>query len=95
MKVMNNFNRKSIVIQAFQWTGKYEQARMPKWFTAAMNKDGAEIGAARIVGGDTIKIVAPSRIVTAYRNDYVVYGPNRELYPCSPEFFHMMHEEIE
>lgn len=89
---MAKFKIKAGKIDAFKWTGDWDQKEDPSWIVKAMKKPGGEIGAARIMAG-MMKIVGKTRLLTAYSGDYLILAPDGSIYPCSAEVFKLLHEE--
>lgn len=89
---MAKYKNKTGKIDAFKWTGDWDQKEDPSWIVKAMKKSGSELGAVRIMAGQ-MKIVGKSRLLTAHSGDYLILGADGAVYPCAAELFEMMHEE--
>lgn len=90
---MPKYKRRSIAVDAFQWTG-YDPKTNPKWFTDAQKKPSDQAGACRVISNDIVKVLTPTGIITAHKGDYIMRSDKGDLYPCSEKLFNFLHDEI-
>lgn len=93
---MAKYKRKSSIVEAFQWTG-HDLRTNPKWFLEAQKKPSDQVGAARIVNNDLVKMITGTPehpvMLTAYKNDFIVKGEDGLLFAIKPDVFHKLHDE--
>ena len=86
---------KATSLDAFKWTGVYVEKETPKWLIAAMKMKGDEVGAARIVNNEVIKVVTERGIMTAFKGDYILRDSDGVLYPLNPRVLELLGAESE
>lgn len=81
------YRKRPVVVEAFRWTGDYDQTEDPKWIVEAIK-------------AGTVRIEYPSMFIDtlegtheAKSGDYIIRGVKGELYPCKPDIFEMTYEE--
>ena len=89
------FAPKSAIVEAFKVEGAIEASKRdwkdgaPKWIRAACEKGKIVLTASNAF------VETPEGNIKADANDWIVKGPNGELYPCKPEVLSSNYERIE
>lgn len=95
---MGKYQKKPVVIEAFQWFGDERQTEDPEWIVEAIKNGDAEItykDAYREVHDKLIlNIFTLEGMMTAKQGDYIIKGVHGELYPCKPDIFKETYEEF-
>ena len=79
---MKKYRKKPIIIEAIQWTGKnYEDVREFVGLDCYRTENGFFI---ITLEGDHL----------ALANDYIIKGIQGEFYPCKPDIFKAIYEEV-
>lgn len=87
------YREKSVVIDAFKWTGDMEQVEDPKWIIDAIEEGKVwfnNIGTPNVTMG--IKTLEGNHI--ANRGDYIIKGVKGEIYPCKEDIFEMTYDLV-
>ncbi len=86
------YRKKPVVIEAFQYDGDFKKNNgeyyIPQWGIDA-EKDGT-----LYFDGPTLKIKTLEGEHTAQVGDYIIQGVHGELYPCKPDIFEKIYEEV-
>lgn len=89
---MAKFQKKPVVIEAFQWTTDVNQKEDPQWLARRLG------GSVRIEGVGTpevcMKIDILEGTMTASPGDWIIQGVSGELYPCKPDIFELTYESV-
>jgi hypothetical protein len=83
---MANYRKKPVVIDAFQWTGGWDQTEDPVWAVNAIKSGDvyfSDAGTPLV----TMKIRTLEGIMTASQGDWIIKGVKDEIYPCKPDIF--------
>ena len=92
---MAKYGRKLEIIEAFKFVGGKEQNKYPTWIEDEIKEGNIyEIGDS-INGVEGLKIKFHKGIVTADRGDYIIQGEKGQIYPCKPDIFEAIYEEVE
>lgn len=90
---MAKYRKKSLVIDAFRWTGGDDQKEDPEWINDAIRS--------RLVrfvhkGTKSHQMIIQTLEGNHFANpgDYIIKGINGELYPCKPDIFEATYEAI-
>jgi len=92
------FRKKTVVIEAFKWTGDVHQEEDPIWAIEALKKPRGLEGSAWFINECTpdvclvIKTLEGKR--TARRGDYIIRGIKGEIYPCKQYIFEATYEPV-
>lgn len=93
---MPKFRKKPVVINAFQWTGNWEE--FTKWLVS-LGEDVSENsdGPAMWRNADaSLTIDTLEGDMRGDLNDWIIRGVNGEYYPCKPDIFEKTYDaEIE
>ena len=85
------YQKRPVVIEAFQWTGGHDQKEDPAWIV-----DAIERGDVYFQGGDkpylTIKTLEGK--MRASVGDWIVKGIKGEIYPCKPDIFAATYQPV-
>lgn len=93
---MKLYKRKPIVLEAYQWEGQGPEEEAP----ILRYKADARIliGKCRLCGNkmmDHGRLVAPEGPdLTVCPGDYIITGVDGNMYPCSPDNFAQLYEEV-
>lgn len=90
---MGKFRKKPVVIEAFKWTGDWEQEEDPEWCVDAM-KDGTVSIDRRLNGSIWLRINTLEGVMFAARGDWIIRGVKGEIYPCKPDIFEATYEPV-
>lgn len=94
---MYKFQKKPIVIEAFQMTTdrRRNNEEWPEWLHVAWQKEPNESGSLYCVnGGDQLYIHTLEGKHTVSWNDFIIQGVNGELYPCKPDIFNLTYSKV-
>lgn len=89
---MSLYRKKPVVIEAFQWTGDYDQTEEPQWICNAIHSGIVHFekaGTENIMMIDTLEGTH-----RANRGDWIIRGIKGELYPCKPDIFVATYEPV-
>ncbi len=82
------FKKKSVVVDAFIWTGGREQEEDPVWLKEAIKDDKVFF---TLVGNEdkvaSMNIITPEGLMHAKPGDFIIQGVEGEIYPCKPSIF--------
>ena len=85
---MGMYRKKPVVIEAFRWTGDYDQTEDLEWIVEAI-----QIGRVRIE--KTMMLIDTLEGThQANRGDWIIKGIKGELYPCKPDIFDATYEPV-
>ena len=86
------YRKKPIVIEAFQYDGDFQNREgifyIPTWGIKAYREGTL------FFDGDTLKIKILEGTMTVTEGDYIIKSVNGDIYPCNPETFKKIYEEI-
>lgn len=82
---MSKFRKKSIVIEAIQFTGT-NSGELHEFSNGAIQEP---------VGKDYMEIETLEGVMRVSLNDYVIKGINGEFYPCKPDIFDKTYEKAD
>lgn len=86
---MTRYRKLPVEIDAFKWTGDQDQIDDPEWIVEAIKK-----GDVKFLGGLTMTISTLEGDMTAQIGDYIIRGTKGEIYPCKPDIFEAIYEEV-
>jgi hypothetical protein len=88
--MIKNYRKKSVVIEAIQYTGTYDS------FCEIQNFVGESFIPYQMLVTDdkSIGIKTLEGNHTALVGDFIIKGVNREFYPCKPDIFEKTYEEV-
>lgn len=97
---MGFYQKKPVVIEAIQWTGKNHR-EMFDFLTnyefvnefISNNGDNFYIDHSKVEGGLVIKTLEGEHIASI--GDYIIKGVQGEFYPCKPDIFKDTYEPVE
>lgn len=81
------------MIEAFLWTGNFDEKTAPKWFLESLKKDEAELWK-RVDGTCDLVIKTLEGTMSAEHGDYIIKGVQNEIYPCKPDIFEQTYEKV-
>jgi hypothetical protein len=93
---MAKFRKKPVVIEAFQWTGDFNQTEEPDWIVEAIS-----LGRVWFIGAGTPKVTMvirnprPVGIWVAKPGEWIVLNTLGEIRPYSPRAFEAEYEPVE
>ena len=91
---MNEYRKKPVIIEAFQWTGGPDQTEDPEWIIEKI-KTG-EVSFRRSNGIVTaMEIDTLEGVMCANFGDWIIKGVKGEVYPCKPDIFEMTYEPVQ
>ena len=94
-----NYQKKPIVIQAFQMTRerRWDNSEWPEWLNRAWNMDG--IGSLQIDDDDLkrerLVIWTTEGVMRVEWNDWIIQGVQGEIYACKPYIFDETYEPVD
>jgi len=98
---MAQYRKKPVVIEAFQMTKerRWDNSEWPGWLHEAWNKNSFEEGA---VWPDSLSSKSPDHLACGTLegihsidfDDWIIQGIKGEIYPCKPDIFEMIYEEV-
>jgi len=102
---MTKFRKKPIVIEAFKWTGDFDQIEDPEWAIKAIESgiiyfinSGTSNCQMFIINSGTSNcqmfINTLEGVHEVSQGDWVIQGVKGELYPCKPDIFDLTYEAI-
>lgn len=86
------YRKKPIVIDAFKWTGGYDQPEDPIWIVEAIKE-----GTVKVINypdGKVMEIHTLEGVMRTEPGDYVIRGVKGEIYPCKPDIFEETYEMV-
>lgn len=87
------YRKKSVVIDAFKWTGDMEQVEDPKWIIDAIEEGKVwfkNIGTPNVVM--IIKTLGVNYV--AKRGDYIIKDEEGKIYPCNSDIFEITYDLV-
>lgn len=91
---MGQYRKKPVVIEAFKWTGAYDQTENPVWIVEAI-KDGRVQFENELTPDVYLTIDTLEGVMKANQGDWIIRGLKGELYPCKPDIFEASYELVE
>lgn len=88
---MYKFQKKPVVIEAFQWGDLSIDS--PDWYQEAI-QNGTIILSDPPQINNVARIVTLEGDMTVAREDWVIRGVKGELYPCKPDIFEETYEKL-
>lgn len=88
---MAKYRKKSIIVDAFLWTGDWTQKEDPEWIIEAIKQK--KVGFTSTPPRDML-IQTLEGTMRAKSGDYIIRGVKGEIYPCKPDIFEMTYEEV-
>lgn len=90
-KIRMGFRHKIVDLEAFRLG--YDE--MSFWFQKQIHKNNvSNIDAFRENVNDTIKIKIFEGVMTAVQGDFIIKGVRGEIYPCKPQIFREIYDQI-
>ena len=87
---MTKYRKRAVVIDAVQWTGDnieeivtFMHPKKPDYMYGFSNSD------------DILGIPTLEGMMVANKNDWIIKGTRGEFYPCKPDIFSDIYEEVE
>lgn len=80
------YQKKPVVVEAFQWTGDETQEHDPVWIVEAIEKGDVTFSEKQMF------IRTLEGVMTANKGDYIIRGVKGELYPCKPDIFQQTYD---
>lgn len=90
---MAKFRKRPVEVEAFCWTGDFNQTEDPDWFVDALEAGTAELWKKQS-GGHELVIRTLEGTRAANIGDYVIKGVKGEIYPCKPDIFKTTYELV-
>lgn len=90
---MAKYRKRPIVVEAFQWDGRFNEETAPDWFDNAVKTGIAELWT-RHDGKCDLVIKTLEGKHTASFGDYIIKGVQGEIYPCKPDIFQQTYEAV-
>jgi hypothetical protein len=90
---MARYRKKPVVIEAFRWTGGWDQGEDPEWIIDAI-KQGIVTFPKDGTPSVEMAIKTLEGVMTANQGDYVIKGIKGEIYPCKPDIFEATYEAV-
>ncbi|EUJ24751.1 hypothetical protein PGRAN_02610 [Listeria grandensis FSL F6-0971] len=92
------YRKKPVEIEAFVWTGNFEQKEDPVWIVQAIDSGTVVIphyeDSAAKYGFLAMEIKTLEGVMIAKQGDYVIQGVQGEIYPCKPDIFEATYEKV-
>ena len=87
------YRKKPVVIEAFKWTGGFDQKEDPEWIINAMRE---KIVFPHYPSFEKIElhIKTLEGVMTATVGDFIIKGVAGEIYPCKPDIFEATYEKV-
>jgi len=82
------FRKKSIIVEAFKWTGDEKQTKDPIWIVQAIRNLKVKIDYPNLF------IETLEGVMKADIDDWIIQGVNGEIYPCKPDIFKKTYEKV-
>lgn len=88
------YRKKSVVIEAFKWTGGPDQEDDPVWIVEAIKKGEVWF---KYIGTPDVQccIDTLEGTMAASVGDYIIKGVKGEIYPCKPDIFEATYDPAE
>ncbi|AKG36102.1 DUF2829 domain-containing protein [Paenibacillus durus] len=88
---MSKWRKKSVVIEAFKWTGDQNQSEDPVWINEAYRRGDVRYDG---VGTNDMEMFISTLegVMTARPGDYIIQGIEGEIYPCKASIFEKTYE---
>lgn len=87
---MAKFRKKPVVIDAARWQ---EDGEMPDWLLAAI-KSGTVVMGGEPTSYPHAEIITLEGVMRADVGDWIIRGVKNELYPCKPDIFAALYDEV-
>lgn len=84
---MAKYQKKPVVIEAFQWFGNNKQSEDPEFINEALKNFEVWISNNEVDNTIVLNIKTLEGVMTAQQGDWIIQGVNGELYPCKPDIF--------
>jgi len=88
------YRKKSVIVEAFKWTGDQNQTEDPEWIVEAIRKGIVTFAPAGGIGTTFVYIQTPEGIMSAAPGSYIIKGIKGEIYPCQPDIFEQTYELV-
>jgi len=87
------YRKRPVIIDAFKWTGDFDQAEDPEWIVEAIKAGKVSF---QNPGTPNVSLIISTLegLHRADRGDYIIRGVKGELYPCKPDIFHLTYELV-
>ena len=89
------YRKKPIIIDAFRWTGDYDQTEDPLWLANLLREGQARIEKDLKTLSPVLQILTLEGVMTARVGDYIIKGIKGEVYPCRSDIFEESYEPME
>lgn len=83
------YQKKPLIIEAFQWTGGPDQTEDPEWIVDAIRAGTVYF---TDIPDPHLCIKTLEGDMTASVGDYIIRGIHGEIYPCKPEIFEQSYD---
>lgn len=99
------YRKLPVEVDAFKWTGGPDQTDDPEWIIQAIREGKVRFNPAtkgtEMKYGKPVEATGPQMVietlegtVIANVGDYVILGTKGEIYPCKPDIFESIYEEV-
>jgi hypothetical protein len=91
---MGRYRKKPVIVEAFHWTGDQTQTEDPEWIVEAIRE--GEVTFIPSGPGKTVCMLIRTLEgdMIASPGDFIIQGVTGELYPCKPNIFNLIYEEV-
>ena len=86
--------RKTVLVEAFKWTGGPDQTEDPDWIVDAIRRRDVtfnDVSTPEV----TMRIHTPEGLKTASIGDWIIRDARGEVYPCPAAIFDAVYEAVE
>lgn len=87
------YQKKPVIIDAFQWTGDKNQIEDPIWIVDAIKRNEVLINPIGINPETTMSIKTLEGTMEAKLGDFIIKGVKGEIYPCKPDIFALTYDK--
>jgi hypothetical protein len=91
---MTKYRKLPVEVDAFKWTADYEQTDDPIWIVEAIREGKVRFNPATSASEVQMVIETLEGNMIANVGDYVIRGTKGEIYPCKPDIFESIYEEV-
>lgn len=93
----HKYRKKPVVVEAYQWNHRYENYEgAPKWLKDAHQLSEESQGAFFVrIGAEDGTVITPHGPVAVQPGDWLIKGPQGDLYPCKAYIFEQTYEKVE
>jgi hypothetical protein len=91
---MTRYRKLPVEVDAFKWTGDEHQTEDPVWICDALRNGDAVINPATDKTPCQMAIHTLEGVMIANFGDYIIRGTKGEIYPCKPDIFKTIYEEV-